>query len=111
MEFLVAFLLTAFFSWITLLIVLPIAQKLADFGLPDLPNLLWQVAVVVLIVNGVEAALTPVHGTVAWLASAVVFWTLMVKWFHVDFFGAVIIVVVQFVLYYFLVAFIVSLLI
>ena len=82
-------------SWVTLLIVIPIAQKLADFSMPPWPETLWKLAVVAGAYNGVLLALTPVNIFLAWIAMAVVFFSLMVKWFDVDFFGAVIIVVVS----------------
>ena len=97
MQYVVIFLAGTVVSWVTLLIVLPLAQKLADFGLPSWPNLLWQVAVVAAIVTGVSMALQPVGSVVAWLVSFVVFWILMVKWFDVDFFGAIVIVAVSLV--------------
>lgn len=85
-------------TWLTLLVVLPIAQKLADFGLPGWRDLLWQLAVVAVVVNGVSLALAPFSGILSWLASSVVFWVMMVKWFDVDLFGAVVIVAVNIVI-------------
>ena len=97
MIYVIAFLVGTLITWVTLLIVLPLAQKLADFGLPAWPQLLWQVALVAAIVNAVSMGLQSVGGVLEWLVTSVVFWVLMVKWFNVDFFGAVIIVVVNLV--------------
>lgn len=94
MEYVVEFLVGTAITWVILLIVLPLAQKLADFGLPAWPQLLWQAALLSAIVNALSVALDPVSGWVSWLASLVVFWALMVKWFDVDFFGAIIIIVI-----------------
>jgi len=95
MHFVVAFLAGTLVTWVILLIVLPLAQKLADFGLPEWPQLLWQVAVVAAIVNAVSVGLQPVSSVLALLATAIVFWVMMVKWFGVDFFGAVVIVAIN----------------
>ncbi len=97
-DLLAAFFFGTFISWVTLLVVLPIAQKLADFGLPGWRDLLWQVAILAAATNLVYVALMPIHFALAWLSSLVVFWVLMVKWFRVDLFGAVVIMVVHFVL-------------
>ena len=57
-----------------------------------------ELALVAAIVNAVSVGLGPVNGILAWIASSVVFWILMVKWFDVDLFGAVIIVVVNMII-------------
>ena len=98
MDYIAAFLLGTLVSWVSLLVVLPLAQKFAEFGLPGWRQLLWQVALVAAIVNAVSVGLGPVNGILAWIASSVVFWILMVKWFAVDLFGAVIIVVVNMII-------------
>jgi hypothetical protein len=45
--------------------------------------------------NGISMALDPIHTFLSWVVGFIVFWTFMVKWFDVDFFGAVIIVFVS----------------
>lgn len=84
------------FSWITLVIVLPIARKLSDFSLPP-----WQQTVPRL---GVIAAATYLAqflvgmfagGFLGSIASIIVFFGLLYKWFDIDVWAAVIIVVVS----------------
>ncbi len=88
------FLIGTALSWVMLLIIIPIARKLADFSMPPWSQALWKLAVVAAVVNAIEIGLDPVNGWLSWIVSAIAFWVLMVKWFDVDFFGAVIIVVV-----------------
>ena len=95
MSYAIAFLAGTFITWVILLIVVPIAQKLADFGMPPWPETLWKLAVVAAAYVAVTVALNPVHGFVSEIGGAIVFFFLMVKWFQIDFFGAVIIVVVS----------------
>jgi hypothetical protein len=95
MVYVLAFLIGTLVSWVMLLIVVPIARKLADFSMPPWPETLWRLAIVAAAVNLVTIALDPVNAIVSWVAGAIVFFTLMVKWFDVDLFGAVIIVVVS----------------
>lgn len=92
--YVLSFLVATIITWVILLIVVPIAQKLADFGMPPWPEALWKLAVISGGVNLVSLALDPIHWLLAIVASAIVFWVLMVKWFQVDFFGAVIIVAI-----------------
>ncbi|GAH67003.1 unnamed protein product, partial [marine sediment metagenome] len=84
-------------SWVSLLIIVPIARKLADFAFPPWPEALWKLAVIALACNVVAVALDPVHFILSLVAGAVVFFTLMVKWFEIDFFGAIMIVIVSWV--------------
>lgn len=97
MGYVVLFVAGTVVTWLTLLVVLPIAQKLADFGLPGWRDLLWQLAIVAAVVNAVSLALAPFSSILSWLGSSVVFWVMMVKWFGVDLFGAVVIVGVNIV--------------
>jgi len=98
MELVAGILIGTVISWITLLIVVPIAQKLADFGMPPLPQMLWMLAVVAVANNGVAILLGLVNPFLGWAGGVIVFWTLMWKWFDLDLWGAVIIVVVSWVL-------------
>jgi len=95
MDYVVTFLLGTLISWILLLIVVPISQKLADFSFPPWPETLWKLAVIAGATNATNMALTPVHWILALLGGPAVFFILMYKWFDIDFFGAVIIVVVH----------------
>ncbi len=102
MEYVLGFLILSLFSWVLLLIVVPVAQKLADFSMPPWPETLWKLAVVATAVNLVAIALDPVNAIVSWVVGAIVFFFLMVKWFDVDLFGAVIIVFVNWMVRIFL---------
>lgn len=95
MVFVLTFIVGLVISWISLLIVIPIAQRMADFSLPPWPETLWKLAVVAAVVNALAVALDPVHFFLSWIVGAAAFWTLMYKWFDVDLFGAIIIVVVS----------------
>jgi hypothetical protein len=97
MDFIGTFLIWTFISWVTLLVVIPIAQRLADFAMPPLGQLLWTLAVVAAVTNAVTLGLTLVNPFLGWLAGIIVFFVFMVKWFQIDFFGGVIIVVVSWV--------------
>lgn len=94
MEFLITFAIGSVISWVLLLVIVPIAQRLADFSLPPWPETLWKLAVVVVAVNAVSVALEMVNVWLSYIGGAVVFWVFMVKWFDVDFFGAFIIIAV-----------------
>ena len=102
MAIVAAILVGTVISWITLLIVIPIAQKLADFGMPPLPQMLWMLAVVAVASNGASTFLALVNPFLGLVGGFIVFWTLMWKWFDLDLWGAVIIVVVSWVIRMFL---------
>ncbi len=95
MEYVLVFLIGTVITWVSLIIIIPIAQKLAEFSMPPWPETLWKLAVVAAAGNIISVALDPLHHLLSWAVGFVVFWALMVKWFDVDLFGAVIIVVVS----------------
>lgn len=95
LAFALTFLILTLISLITLLIVIPIARKVADFSMPPWPETLWKLAVVAGVVNAISLGLAPVNIVVSWIVATVVFWVIMVKWFDVDLFGAIIIVIVS----------------
>ena len=97
MPFVVSFLVATAAAWVTLLIVIPLAQKLADFSLPPLPEMLWKLAVVAAAGNAISVALNPVSPFLSWVVGAAVFFGLLYKWFDIDLFAAVIIVVVSWI--------------
>ena len=97
MEYAITIVIGSLVSWLILLIVVPISQKLADFAFPPWGEALWKLALVALACTAVETGLGPIHWLLAWVVSAILFWVLMVKWFQIDFFGAVIIVIVSWV--------------
>lgn len=103
-EYLILILIGTAITWVGLLIVIPIAQKLADFAMPPWPETLWKLAVVAGAVNVVTVLLDPVNSWLALLVGAGVFWALMVRWFRIDLFGAVIIVFLSWMLRWVLLA-------
>lgn len=44
MEYVLGFLIGTAVSWVSLLIVMPIAQRLAEFSMPPWPEALWKLA-------------------------------------------------------------------
>jgi len=94
LEYVLTIVIGGIITWVGLLIVVPIAQKLADFSMPPWPEALWRLAVIALGVNVVTVAVDPINVWLSWAAGAVVFWFLMWKWFQVDLFGAFVIVAV-----------------
>lgn len=106
-----AFLISVAVDWLALMIVLPVAQRLADFALPGLVERSWKLLAIILassLTTLVVALAQPLVGTLAGLA---VFWIGMVKVFDVDFFGAVIIVLIRWLLGMFVTAALVGLLV
>ena len=105
MDVLLALVLGAAIEWVVLMIVIPIAQRLADFSMPPRVETAWKLLVIVFLKNlvgyGVGIAIAP--GLISSIAAGVVFWVGIVKVFQVDFFGAVIIVVVGWVVQWFIV--------
>ena len=82
-------------TWITLLIVVPIAGRIASFSFPGWGQAAWKLGVIALATNVLTAIVGAFSDTLGWIVGLVVFWVLMVKWFDVDFLGAVVIVVVS----------------
>ena len=107
MGYVLLFLIGTAVSWVTLLIVIPVAQKLADFSMPPWSEMLWKLAVVAVAGSVVAAAVTPIHPWLSWIVGAIVFWVFMVKWFDIDLFAAIVIVVVSWVVRAFLETFVV----
>ena len=97
MEIFLLILLGTFFSWISLVILIAIGQGIADLSVPPWPETLWKLAVIAAVVDVLTIAL-PLHPLLTSLIVAVVFWTFMVKWFHVDLLGAIILVVLSMVI-------------
>ncbi len=98
MEFMVEFLIGAVLQWVILLVVIPVASKIAGFSFPGIGEAAWKLAVVVLFTHVVAVGMGPLIGFGATLLNVIIFWTAMVKWFHVDFFGAIVIIVINFML-------------
>ncbi|MDP6045416.1 MAG: hypothetical protein QGH94_02630 [Phycisphaerae bacterium] len=77
------------FSWVSLVIVIAVGQNIADLSVPPWPETLWKLAVIAIVSNLIVVFL-PLGPILSALILIVVFWTLMVKWFQVDFLGAII---------------------
>ena len=90
-------------SFVTLVIVVVIAHKWADISVPPWPEAIWKLAAVAAAANVASMALDPVNGFLGWVAGVAAFWTLMVKWFDVDLFGAMVIAVATWLVKWFLV--------
>ncbi len=104
MDFVVPLLVGSLLEWVVLMVVLPIAQRLADFSMPGLGETAWKLFAIVLAKNLVAiVAAMAVGGLVGSLAGVVVFWIGMVKVFEVDFFGAVVIVIISWAVQFFVV--------
>lgn len=95
MEYFINFVIGVVITWVMLMIVIPIARKIADFSMPPWPETMAKLAVVAAGVNLINIALGEVHGLLATIVSAIVFFTLLHKWFDIGLWGAVIIVVVS----------------
>jgi hypothetical protein len=86
-------------QWVTLMLVIPISRKLADFSFPPLGEAMLKLAAVSFVVVLIRLLLSFVPVPyLDWLVSGIAFWILMAKWFDVDMFGAVVIVVVSLVI-------------
>lgn len=83
------FLIGTLLSWVSLLVVVPIAQKIAEFSFPPWDESAWKLLIVASATSLVSTAVGAFSTYLSWLVGAAVFWILMVKWFDVDMFGAV----------------------
>ncbi len=109
MDLLIGLLVGSLIEWIILLIVIPIAQRLADFSMPEPVEMAWKLAVIVLLKNVVAVGVGAVAGGfVGNIVAAVVFWVGLWKVFDLDMFGAIIIVVVSFLARVFIIALIIA---
>ena len=88
-------------NWAVLMLVIPLASRIARFSFPGLKESAWKLAIVVLATNLIAFALGPVIGMWAAIVNLVIFSTAMVKWFDVDFTGAMVIVVLNFFVNFF----------
>ena len=98
-------------EWLVLCFVVPIAQRLADFSLPPPVEMAGKLLVIVLTTNLVSFGIIALIGSslLANILALAVFWGGMVKVFEVDMFGAIIIVVMRFLVQMFVVGAIVAL--
>jgi len=108
MEIVLGTLIGAVGTWITLLIVVPIAGRIASFSFPGWGTAVWKLGVIALATNVLSTLVGSFNGTLGWIVAVVVFWVLMVKWFDVDFLGAVVIVVISWLVRIFLVGAIIA---
>ncbi len=98
MELLVDLVIGSVIEWAILMIVIPIAQRLADFSMPGAVEMAWKLAAIVLLKNIVGSGLgSAVGGFGGGLAAIAVFWGGLYKVFDLDIFGAVIILVASWI--------------
>jgi len=98
MEYLVAWLIGVALGWVVLLVVMLIAQRIADFGMPPFAEFAWRAAVVVGVTSAVGGALDLIHPWLS-LGVCVLLWIgLMEKLFDLDFYQIVVIVLVSWLL-------------
>ena len=95
--FLLSFVIATAISWVLLLIIIPIAQKVSQFSMPPWGEALWKLAVVAAASNAAAVAANPLHWFLGTVAGAVVFFVLMHKWFDVDLFDAIVITAVSWI--------------
>jgi len=104
MGLILALVVGSLIEWVILLIVIPIAQRLADFSTPAPVETAWKLLVIVLLKNVIGFGIGDVAG---WffgrVAGIVVFWGGLKKVFDIDLFGAGIIIVVSFLVQTFLI--------
>lgn len=103
MDLVLQLLVAPIITWVGLLVVVPIAQQIADFPLPPLGEMAWKLGATIAAANTVMVVLAFVHGFLAWVASVLVFWGAMFQIFDLDAFGAVVIAVLWWLLRVFVV--------
>ena len=72
MDIFIAILVGTLASGVVLMIVVPIAGRLAQFSFPGWGTAAWQLAVIALLSNSATAMLDPVSGYLGWAAGTVV---------------------------------------
>lgn len=95
MGYLAAFVINTAVTWVVLLLVILIGRKVADLSTPGTPELMWRLAIIAAACCGVALALESVNEYLGMAVAAVVFWTLMVKWFDVDLLGAFVLTIIS----------------
>jgi hypothetical protein len=95
MDYLLGFAIGVAITWVMLMIVIPIARLIADFSLPPWPETMVRLLVIAAAVNFIQIFLGEVNGLLAIIASAIVFFTLLHKWFDVDVWAAIMIVIIS----------------
>ena len=98
MEYVIGWLVGLVIGWVSLLVVMLIAQRFADFGMPPFVDFAWKAAVVVGVTMGVDMGLDQVHPWLGWGASLIIWAILMMSLFDLDMFQLVVIVVVSWIL-------------
>ena len=97
MYYALVFLLGTLISWVSLIIIIPIAQKMAEFSMPPWSETLWKLAAVSAAGNLVSLFIGPYSALGSWAVGGVVFWFLMWRWFDMDVFGAIVVTVISWV--------------
>lgn len=96
MDFVLRLVIGVPLNWAALMLVIPLAARIAGFSFPGIKESAWKLAVVVLVTTVIALTLAPAIGFGASVINFAIFWTAMVKWFDVDLIGAVVIVVLSF---------------
>lgn len=97
MALVIAYGIISLLEWMLLLVVIPIAQRLADFDLPPAFEMAWKLLLIVIIQNGVGWCAYEISQLwfVELLAGGLAFWIGMWRVFRLDVFGAVVIMVIS----------------
>lgn len=97
MALIIAYGIISLLEWMLLLVVVPIAQRLADFDLPPAFEMAWKLLLIVVIKNYVGLATSEMTQLfiVELLAAGLAFWIGMWRVFRLDVFGAVVIMVIS----------------
>ncbi len=85
------------FSWIVLVAVVAIGQKIADLSVPPWPEGLWKLAVIALVANAITVGIGLLIPFIGQIVALVAFWWLMHRWFDVTFLGAIVLVVISWI--------------
>lgn len=85
----VFFLLTGV-SWLSLLVILPVAQAFGSMCLPTWPDRIWRTGIVACAGTWAGMVAGMVHWALAPFACALVLWSLMRRWFDMDAYALVV---------------------
>ena len=96
--FIVSLLVSTVSTWVTLSIVIPIAQKFAEFSMPPWREAWWKLGIIAFAVCAVELPISLyIHPMLAWPVGVAVLWGFLAKWFDVDGFGLWVVIGVNFI--------------
>jgi len=99
------FLVACVLTWVMLLAVVWVAQKLADFSLPPWSETLWKLAVISLAMNGPMMFTGFAFLLMGWMVGFVILWILLAKWLDMGGFGLALILIMSVILRPFVIGF------